>query len=56
MGLDSIRKMGLIYRSRKYVFEFEDKYQSKYDYQIASLIATFSFQQEVAINLSGNKN
>jgi hypothetical protein len=39
MGLDLIRKMGLIYRSRKYVFKFEDTYQSKYVYQIASLIA-----------------
>ncbi len=35
MGLDLIRKMGLIHRSRKHVFEFEDTYQSKYDYQIA---------------------
>ena len=32
MGMDLIRKLGLVYRSRPNKFEFEDTQQSKYDY------------------------
>ena len=39
IGLDLIRKLGLIYMSRSNKFEFEDTFQTKHDYQIASLIA-----------------